>query len=101
MTTRQTILAAMPGTTAQLIEQTGFGRTAVNKHIRALRAAGERPKYLFTGPELTAVNLGMDVHDAQLDDPKTTIALMQQALEIVVKVIRLKKAERIKFEVPA
>ena len=67
----------------------------------ALRAAGERPKYLFTGPELCAVNLGMQVHDAQLDDPKTTIALMQQALEIVVKVIRLKKAERIKFEVPA
>ena len=67
----------------------------------AMRAAGERPKYLFNGPELTAVNLGMEVHDAQLDDPKTTIALMQKALEIVVKAIRLKKAERIKFEVPA
>ena len=67
----------------------------------ALRSAGERPKYRFSGPELTAVNLGMEVHDAQLDDPKTTIAMMQEALEIVVKVIRLNKAERIKFEVPA
>ena len=67
----------------------------------ALRAAGERPKYRFTGPELSAVNHAMDIHDAQLDHPKTTVGLLQEALEIVVKVIRTKKAERIKFEVPA
>lgn len=65
----------------------------------ALRSAGERPKFLFSGPELSAVNLAMEVHDAQLDSPATTVAMLQEALTIVVKVIRAHKAERIKFEV--
>lgn len=67
----------------------------------ALRSAGERPKYRFTGPELSAVNHAMDIHDAQLDSPATTVGMLQEALEIVVKVIRAQKATRIKFEVPA
>ena len=64
----------------------------------ALASAGNRSKYLFSGAELTAVNLGMEIHDAQLDHPQTTIAMMDEALRIVTKVIRAKKARPIKFE---
>ena len=65
---------------------------------KALVDAGERKKFLFTGPEMTAVYLAMDVHEAQLDSPKTTIALVEEALRIVKKVIALKKAKPIRFE---
>jgi len=65
---------------------------------QALRNAGERKKFLFTGPEMTAVYLAMDVHEAQLDSPKTTIALVEEALRIVKKVIAMKKAKPIRFE---
>ena len=65
----------------------------------ALKSAGERSKYLFSGPELTAVNLGMEVHDDQLDHPLTTVAMMQSAVDKVIKTIRSKKAHKVKFEV--
>ena len=39
-------------------------------------------KYLFTGPELTAVNLGMEVHDLQMDN--CTIEVFEQAIKRAV-----------------
>jgi hypothetical protein len=53
----------------------------------------ERGRFAFTGPEMTAVKLVMDVHDAQLDD--CTVKEMERALEIVAEEIRLKKCRAI------
>jgi hypothetical protein len=53
----------------------------------------ERGSFAFTGPEMTAVKLIMDLHDAQLDD--CTVREMEQALFIVEEEIRLKKARAI------
>ena len=53
----------------------------------------ERGSFAFTGPEMTAVKLIMDLHDAQLDD--CTVREMEQALFIVDEEIRMKKARAI------
>lgn len=53
----------------------------------------ERGRFGFTGPEMTAVKLVMDIHDAQLDD--CTVKEMEKALFIVEEEIRLKKARSI------
>ena len=53
----------------------------------------ERGSFAFTGPEMTAVRVVMDVHDAQLDD--CTVKEMEKALEIVHEEIRLKKCRPI------
>jgi hypothetical protein len=49
--------------------------------------------FAFTGPEMTALKLVMDVHDAQLDD--CTVKEMERALEIVAEEVRLKKCRPI------
>jgi hypothetical protein len=53
----------------------------------------EKGKFLFTGPEMTSVNLAMDIHDAQLD--KSTVAMMEKMTDFVAKQIILKKARAI------
>jgi hypothetical protein len=53
----------------------------------------EKGSFAFTGPEMTAVRVVMDVHDAQLDD--CTVKEMEKALEIVHEEIRLKKCRPI------
>lgn len=53
-------------------------------------------KWLFTGPELTAVNLAMEIHDAQLD--ACTIAQVEKAMDIVTRTLRAKKARPITKE---
>jgi hypothetical protein len=53
----------------------------------------ERNSFVFTGPEMSAVKLVMDLHDAQLDD--CTVREMEQALFIVEEEIRMKKARPI------
>lgn len=53
----------------------------------------EKNSFVFTGPEMTAVKLVMDLHDAQLDD--CCVREMEQALFIVEEEIRLKKARPI------
>jgi hypothetical protein len=50
-------------------------------------------RFAFTGPEMTAVKLVMDVHDAQLDE--CTVKDMERALDIVNEEIRLKKCRAI------
>ena len=53
----------------------------------------EKNRFAFTGPEMTAVKLVMDLHDAQLDD--CSVKEMEQALFIVNEEIRLKKCRPI------
>ena len=53
----------------------------------------EKNSFLFTGPEMTAVKLVMDLHDAQLDD--CSVKEMEQALFIVNEEIRMKKCRPI------
>lgn len=53
----------------------------------------ERGSFGFTGPEMTAVKLVMDIHDSQLDE--CTVKEMEKALFIVEETIRLKKARPI------
>lgn len=53
----------------------------------------EKDSFLFTGPEMTAVKLVMDLHDTQLDE--CAVKEMEQALFIVNEEIRLKKCRAI------
>ena len=53
----------------------------------------ERGSFAFTGLEMTALKLVMDVHDAQLDD--CTVKEMERALYIVAEEVRLKKCRAI------
>jgi len=53
----------------------------------------ERNRFAFTGPEMTAIKLVMDIHDAQLDN--CTVKEMEKALFIVAEEIRQKKARPI------
>jgi hypothetical protein len=55
-------------------------------------------RFAFTGPEMTAVKIVMDLHDAQLDD--CTVREMEQALFIVQEEIRMRKARPIVTEAP-
>lgn len=45
---------------------------------------------------MQAVNLGMEIHDAQLDE--CTVKQLEEALQIVEREIRLKRARMIKDE---
>jgi hypothetical protein len=62
------------------------------------RRGAERGVFGFTGPEMTAVKLVMDIHDAQLDE--CTVQNMEKALFIVEEEIRLKKARPIVEQKP-
>lgn len=53
----------------------------------------EKGRFAFTGPEMAAVKLVMDLHDAQLDD--CSVKEMEQALFIVNEEIRMKKCRPI------
>lgn len=55
------------------------------------RASG---RFLFTGPEMTALVNGMEIHDAQLD--ACNVTQIERALAIVKKFIREKKARVVK-----
>lgn len=50
-------------------------------------------KFLFTGLEMQAVKLGMDVHDTQLDNAQ--VRELEKALDVVASVIKNKKARAI------
>lgn len=51
--------------------------------VCALILRGQKTgKYLFTGPELTAVNLGMEVHDLQMES--CTIEVFERAIKRAV-----------------
>ena len=55
----------------------------------------EKGRFLFTGEEMKAMNLGMDIHDAQLDE--STVQEMEKMIDYVNEQVRLKKARPISF----
>lgn len=63
----------------------------------ALHSMGKRSLskgvFRFTGPELQAVNLGMEIHDQQLDT--CNIQELDQGVQLVYKAIRDRKARLI------
>lgn len=65
----------------------------------ARRGIERGDKFLFTGPELTAVNLAMEVHDTQLET--CTVILLEQALQLVEREIRNKRARTVVNEATA
>ena len=50
-------------------------------------------RFVFTGPEIQAVNLALDIHDAQLE--QCTVAELEKALDIVQQDIRARRARPI------
>lgn len=50
-------------------------------------------RYVLTGPELSAINTTMEVHDAQLDI--CTVAELEEALDFVWEEIRHKRLRRL------
>jgi uncharacterized protein (DUF433 family) len=55
--------------------------------------AVQHKRFVLTGPELVALNTGMEVHDAQLD--VCTVAELEAALDYVLDQIRQRKARRL------
>lgn len=52
----------------------------INAAVQALEALSKRERITFTGPELTSVNLAMQVHDLQLD--ASSVINLEKALEL-------------------
>lgn len=59
----------------------------------------ERNRFIFSGPEMRAVNLAMEIHDAQID--AASVADLERALEFVESEIRNKRARVIEKEATA
>lgn len=55
----------------------------------------DKGRFLFTGEEMKAMNLGMDIHDAQLEE--STVYEMEKMIDYVNEQVRLKKARPISF----
>lgn len=62
-----------------------------------VRGVRNDDRFIFTGPELTAVNLVMEIHDAQLE--RCTIETMQRALKLVMRERQASKTRRVMEEV--
>lgn len=68
-------------------------RAAQDAFLIMVRRGLAKDRFIFTGPELTAVNLAMEIHDAQID--KCTVAQLEEALLLVQKQIRDGKTRKI------
>ena len=71
--------------------------------LDALHAVGKRGvesgRFILKANELKAMNLVMEIHDAQLDN--TTVNDMEKAMDIVTKEYRAKRMRPIKTKEPA
>ena len=78
---------------SELSDQIRAGQDA----LYALAQRGARlGRFVFTGPELQAVNLAMEIHDAQID--VCTIAELERAVEIVKQELRSKRMRVIEMK---
>jgi hypothetical protein len=59
----------------------------------AQRGVNKGNLFRFTGPELTAMNIAMEIHDAQLDN--CTIQELEKAMDLIQQTIRNNKARAI------
>lgn len=62
--------------------------------LTVARRGASTMKFVLTGPELKALNLLMEIHDAQLD--ACTVQDVENAIDLVAEEIRHKRATRIK-----
>lgn len=65
-------------------------RAAQDAILAMARRGVERERFLFTGPELTAINLAMEIHDVQLET--ATVAELERAMDRVAEEIRNRRA---------
>lgn len=68
-------------------------RAAQDALLSVGRRGAESGNFILRGPELIALNLGMEIHDAQLD--ACTISELEKAMDIVNNDIRNHKARPI------
>jgi hypothetical protein len=92
-----TVIVAMNMTEALAMIRQDLGadwRDEINAAQDALFAMAQRGlakgRFVFTGPELQAINLAMEIHDAQLD--ACTVDELQKGIELSQRVIRAGKA---------
>lgn len=65
-------------------------RAAQDALLSMCRRSVAKNVFRFTGPELNAMNIGISIHDQQLDT--CNIAELDEAVKLVAKMIRNKKA---------
>lgn len=92
------LIAAMNMAEALIRMQIGDDwRNEIRAAQDALFAVGSRGvetgKFILRGPELTSLNLGMEIHDAQLE--ACTVAELEKAIDIVHNEIRHHRARPI------
>jgi hypothetical protein len=68
-------------------------RAAQDALLAMGRRGVETGKFILRGPELTSLNLGMEIHDAQLE--ACTVAELERAIDIVHNEIRHHRARPI------
>lgn len=68
-------------------------REAQNALYDMARRGVEDERFLFRGPEMQAVNLAMEIHDAQLE--QSTVKELEKMTDFVLKQIILKRARPI------
>jgi hypothetical protein len=68
-------------------------RAAQDALLAVGRRGAETGKFILRGPELTALNLGMEIHDAQLQE--CTVAELEKAMDYVQSILRHKRARAI------
>lgn len=61
--------------------------------LQMARRGVQTGRFVFKGPELTAVNLAMEIHDAQLENCR--LGELEKALQLVAKEIQAKRARLI------
>lgn len=67
--------------------------TALDALLAMARRGLDRGRFLFTGAELNAVNLAMEIHDTQLNE--ATVIEIEQALDLIRKTVAGGKAIRV------
>lgn len=75
---------AIQGVGDQYASEIRAGQDAL--HAMTVRGVGLGGRFVFKATELAAINLAMDVHDAQLD--AITVKQLDQAVEYVRRVVR-------------
>jgi len=83
---------------AEALQRLGLGdeyKEELREAQDALYAVSKRGvdreyRFVVRGQELTAINLGMEIHDAQIE--VTTIEVMEKAIDIVKEEIKSRKA---------
>lgn len=68
-------------------------RAAQDALLSMAQRGVERGRFLFTGPEMQAINLGMELHDAQLE--RCTVKEVERGLDLVNQEILNKRARTV------